>query len=109
MFGITVRQISREQQIALRGARWQTGRGPDTLDVENNCGNFCVVAETGKLGHQRDARTRGRGHRPGTSPAGAHDHSNRRQLILCLNNRERRFPVAANTILLHVINELLAN
>ena len=98
-----------DEQIALRGAGRQAGRRPDALDVEDHRRHFGVVGQAGELGHQRDARTGGRGHRPGTGPARADHHAERGDLVLGLDDGEGRLAGRlVDAVLLHVADERFA-
>ena len=82
-------------EVALRGAGRQPGGRPHALDVPDHHRDLGVVAEPDELGHQRDSRPRGGGHRPRPGPAGRQRHSHRRQLVLGLHHRESRLAVRA--------------
>ena len=65
---VTVRQEGDFENIALCGAGRQAGRRSDTLNVPDHAGKLGEVRESGEFGHQRDAGTRRRGHRPRPRP-----------------------------------------
>ena len=70
--------------------------------------HFGVVREAGELAHQRDARARRRGHRARARPAGADHHAERRDLVLGLDDRERRLArLLVHAVLLHVADQRL--
>ena len=107
VLGIAMRQESDRQHVALHGAGGHAGRRPDALDVEDHTRQFGVIAQTGKLRHERNARPGGRRHRAGASPAGAEDHADRGQLILRLHNGEGRLAVLFNPVFPQVLDQIL--
>ena len=73
--------------------------GPDALDVEDHAGHLGVVAQAGKLRHQRDARPGGRGHGARARPACAQHHADRGQLVFRLHHGEGRLAVRLDAVL----------
>ncbi len=107
MLGVSVREHRGGQHIALRRARGQSCGWPYALHIEDNAGNFCVIAKARKLRHQRNAGSRGRSHGPRSGPARAEHHAYGGQFVFRLHDSKRCFAVRADTEALHVINQLL--
>ena len=89
------------------GARGHARRRPAALHVEDHTGNLGVVAEPGKLGHQRDARARSRGHGPRAGPARAQHHADGRQLVLGLHHGKGRLALRRHAEFLQQIGRRL--
>ena len=105
VLGVAVRESVATKDVALRGARRQSGGRPDALDVPDHARNFGVVAQAGELRHQRDSGSGGRGHGARASPACAQHHADRREFILGLHDGESGLAIRADAIFLHVIDE----
>ena len=95
------------EDVALRGAGGEPGGGADPLHVEDHRRDLGVVGEPGELAHERDARSGGRGHRARAGPARADRHADRGELVLGLDDRERRLAVGADPVLAQVADERL--
>ena len=98
MFRIAVREECDREKVGLRRARGQSGGGAGALNVEDHARNLGVIAESGKLGHERDAGSGGGGHRARASPASAEHHADRGELIFSLNNREGGLAIRLDAI-----------
>ena len=87
---VSVGKRCRRQEIALGCARGQAGRRPHPLHVHDDDRNFREVGEAHEFRHQGDSGPGGGGHRASPCPAGSDGHADRGELVLGLNNRERR-------------------
>ena len=106
---VAVRQVRREGDVLLRGPGRQAGRRADALDVEDHRRDLGVVGQAGELGHQRDARAGGRGHRPGAGPGRADDHAEGGDLVLGLDHGEARLAgLLVDAVLAQVVDQRLA-
>src|SRR5437660_863075 len=63
------------EDIALRGARRKAGGGTDAFHVEDDGGDFGVVAQADEFAHERDAGAGRGGHGAGTRPGGTESHA----------------------------------
>ena len=107
VLGVAVGEKRGGENVALRGARGQTGGRTDALDVPDHAGNFRVVGEAGKFCHERNARAGGRGHGARPCPSRAQHHADRGQFVFGLHDGERGFAVGANAEALHVFDHAL--
>src|SRR4051812_39280284 len=87
MSRIAVREERVLENIALRGARGQTGGGPHSFHVEDDGGNLRVVSEADELAHERDSGTGSGGHGSRTGPCRAERHPDGGDLVLRLYDR----------------------
>ena len=62
MLTISVTEVVGRQDVALRHARRQPGRGTHAHDVPDDDGHFGEVRQATEFVHQRNPRTRGSGH-----------------------------------------------
>ena len=85
---VAVREVICERYVALHRAGRQAGRRARPLHVEDHAGNFGEITVAGVLGHERDARTRGRGHRPRAGPAGTKHHAGGGEFVFGLQDGE---------------------
>jgi len=74
------------RNVALARAGRQAGRGTDALDVPDDRRHFGEVGQARELGHQIQAGSRCGGHGPCAGPPSAHDHAQRGQLVLRLDD-----------------------
>ena len=105
MNGVAMRELGHKLDVALRGARRQSGGRSDALNVPDHARNFDVVAQPGELRHQRNARSGGGRHGARSSPSGAQNHADRSQFVLGLHDGKSGFAISANAVILHVIDE----
>ena len=87
-----------EADVALRGARRQAGGRPHALDVQDDAGNFDVVAKADELGHQRNARAGGGGHGARARPSRAQRHADGGEFVFRLNDSEGRLAVGVDAV-----------
>ena len=106
---IPVREKRGRQNVALGGTGRQPRRRPHPLDIEDDRGHLRVVAEPDELAHERDAGSRGRGHRPGPGPASAQRHPQRGDLVLGLHDGEGGLAgLRIHAVLAQIVDEGLA-
>ena len=89
VLGVAVRGICTRENVRLLCARRHARRRTGALDVENDCRYLRIVAETDELAHQRDARPARRGERSRAHPVRPEHHTDRRKLVLGLDDRIR--------------------
>ena len=87
MFGVTVRCIGTGKQVGLLRSGRHARRRTAPLHVDDGDGDFRKVGQADELGHQRDARPRCGRERTRAVPTGTHDHADRSQFVLGLNDR----------------------
>ena len=77
------------------------------MNVEDDAGNFRVIAQAGKFAHQRDAGTRRRSHGPRSRPSRSQDHADGGELIFSLHHGERCLAVGAYTETPEIVDQRL--
>ena len=98
-----------ERDVALHRSRRQPRRRPRALHVENHARNFRKVSVTGIFGHERNARTGGRGHRARARPPRAEHDARRGQLVFRLDDRDVALAgFFIDAVAIAVLNEVLA-
>ena len=86
-------KLGHELNVALRGARRQSGGGPDALHVPDDAGNLDVVPQPGKLRHQRNARPGGGGHGARARPSRTQHHADGGEFVFRLHDGESGFAI----------------
>ena len=87
VLGVAVRGVGAGEDVGLLRARRHAGRRAAALHVDDRDRDLGEIGQADELGHQRDARARGRGERARAVPAGADDHADRGDLVLGLHDR----------------------
>ena len=105
MTRVAVRELGHKLDVALRGARWQSGGRTHALDVPDDAGNFDVVAQSGELRHQRNSWSGSGGHGARSRPSRAQNHADGGEFVFGLHDGKSRFAISTNSVFLHVINE----
>ncbi len=86
VLGVAVRGIGAGDHVALLGAGRHAGRGAGALDVHDHGRDLGEIGQADEFGHQRDARTRGRGEGPRPVPGRADHDADRGQFVLALHD-----------------------